>query len=273
VRPPLEQPLARRWQRRSPARTRPLLRAALGCGLVALLAGVLASVPWQRPDDLSRRLAQGCEDVEQCQALAADAALQLGECWLGCEGERAHDRAARLLVLHAQERRRVRDHYRQSDALEDRIMQGERERRAEDEQRLLAARAALDERRYQRQLEEQRAEREAEQQRLAEQRAKELRYLGLLSPDGRELRLRRCHQGFGSCDGLLELLLDAAGNERERRQLADLNERLLMDKALGKKPAPTSAPPPADPPEGAIKLKHCDPAAASPDDSTACAGS
>ncbi len=54
-----------------------------------------------------------------------------------------------------------------------------------------------------------------------------------MSPRAREQRLKRCHERLASCDALVELMLDAASDDRERRRLVESNERALEDKHRG----------------------------------------
>jgi dTMP kinase len=230
-----EPALTLRWRRR-PTTGR---RRGLGrwLALVALLGGgagaTLFVAQHARMDGFERVLESGCDEVDSCKALEAEASARLGRCVVSCGREREHQREARHLLYRAEERRRVREHYRQSDALEGRIQETERERRIEDEERVLAAQARVEERHRKELLEVERAERERQDAKLAEQRARELRYLTLLSPAAREQRLKRCHEQLATCDALVELLLDAATDERERRRLVASNERALEDKREG----------------------------------------
>jgi hypothetical protein len=223
-----------RWRRRLPAP-----RRAHGRWLaVALLlggAGAAATLVIRHGegDGFERLLAAGCDEVEPCRALEAESSLRLAGCGLSCEREREQQRDARQLLHRAEERRRVREHYRQSAELEGRIQEVARARRIEEEQRVLAAQARAEERLRKEQLESEQAERARVATRAAEQRARELRYLTLMSPRLREQRLKRCHERLASCDALVELMLDAAQDDRERRRLVEINERALEDKQRG----------------------------------------
>ena len=223
-----------RWRRRLPAPRRAHGRWLVG---VLLLAGAAAAAVLvtghTEGDGFERLLAAGCDEVEPCHALEAEASERLARCGVSCEEERAQQREARQLLYRAEERRRVREHYRQSAELEGRIQDSARSRRIEDEQRVLAAQARAEERLRKEQLESEQAERERAAARAAEQRARELRYLTLMSPRSREQRLKRCHERLASCDALVELMLDAAQDDRERRRLVEINERALEDKHRG----------------------------------------
>lgn len=223
-----------RWRRRPPAPRRGhgrwlALAALLGGGAVA----ALVITPDSAGDGLERLLAAGCDEVEPCRALEAEATARLGRCYLACGREREQQREARQLLHRAEERRRVREHYRQSAELEGRLAESARSRRIEDEQRVLAAQARVEERLRQEQLELEQAERARAEARAAEQRARELRYLTLMSAQAREQRLKRCHERLASCDALVELMLDAASDDRERRRLVEVNERSLEAKHRG----------------------------------------
>jgi hypothetical protein len=228
----------RRPQERKPGLARWLVPLALLGGLG--LGGVLVSGHTGR-DGFERLLEAGCDEVEPCKALEAEASERLARCAVSCGRERDQQREARHLLYRADERRRVREHYRQSEALEGRIQESERERRIEDEERVLAVQARAEEHLRKEQLAAEHAERERQEARLAEQRARELRYLSLLSPAAREQRLARCHERLATCDALVELLLDAAPDERERRKLVELNERALDTKLGRPLPAPHGA--------------------------------
>lgn len=231
---PVEPSSLLRWRRRLPAPRRAHGRWLVG---VLLLAGAAAAAllvtRHTASDGFERLLAAGCDEVEPCQVLEAEASERLARCGLSCEQEREQQREARQLLYRAEERRRVREHYRQSAELEGRIQDSARSRRIEDEQRVLAAQARVEERLRKEQLESEQAERERVSARAAEQRARELRYLTLMSPRSREQRLKRCHERLASCDALVELMLDAAQDDRERRRLVEINERALEDKHRG----------------------------------------
>jgi hypothetical protein len=226
-----EPSLTLRWRRRAQGRRRAVGRwLALPLLLSGLGSAALLVHAHTGSDGFERRLEAGCDELEPCQALEAEASERLTRCTLVCGREREQQREARHLLYRAEERRRVREHYRQSEALEGRRLESERERQIEDEERAQAARARVEERLRKDQLEAERLERERQEVRLAEQRARELRYASLLSPALREQRLTRCHERLAACDALVELLLDAASDDRERRRLVELNERALQKK-------------------------------------------
>jgi hypothetical protein len=231
---PREPSLTLRWRRRLPAPRRGQVR---WLGLVTMLGAALAAallVGRHTADDgFERVLGAGCDEPEPCRALEVEATERLARCSFSCEQERAQQREARQLLYRAEERRRVREHYRQSAALEGKIEESARTRRIEDEQRVLAAQARVEERLRKEQLDAEQAERERVETRAAEQRKRELRYLALMSPKAREQRLKRCHERLASCDALVELMLDAASDERERRRLVEVNERALEAKHRG----------------------------------------
>src|SRR5690554_4525049 len=136
-----------RWRRRLPA---PRRGHARWLALMALLAGAAAVALLvsrrAQGDGLERLLAAGCDEVESCRLLAAQATEQLARCTFWCERERAQQREARALLHRTEERLRVREHYRQSAELEGRLEQSARSRRIEDEQRVLAVQARAEER-------------------------------------------------------------------------------------------------------------------------------
>lgn len=225
-----------RWRRRLPAPqpAEPTRGRGGWLALVALLGtagAVLLLATGHAPDDgFERLLAAGCDEVEPCHALEVEASARLARCSFSCAGEREQQREARQLLSRAEERRRVREHYRQSAELEGRLAESARSRRIEDAERVLAAQARVEERLRKEQLEAEQAERARLEAKGAEQRARELRYLALMSPRAREQRLKRCHERLASCDALVELMLDATADERERRRLVEINERALEDK-------------------------------------------
>ena len=108
----------------------------------ALLAGLAGLVAWRSlgsHDSFSERLSQGCEQLEPCRQLEAEAARREQSCWLGCGSELSDHRMARLLRYRAEERSAVREHYRQREDAERSEQQSEREQKLADWQREQAA--------------------------------------------------------------------------------------------------------------------------------------
>lgn len=209
-----------------PARSRVWSRCAWGIlGLGAALACLLHLS--QGDAAFARQLSDGCDELEACRRLEAEAETRVAACWFGCWGELADQRLARLQRYRVEEQRAVREHYRQRDQEERVERDAERERELAALQRRDAARTLEAEREHQRQLELERSRQAYVDQRLAEQRQHRVSYLQLLGVEGRAQRLRRCHDLREGCDVLILDLIEAARDEREKRALAASNESLL----------------------------------------------
>jgi len=237
---------------RAPRAAGPLVRAAAGA-MLAALAG-LATCRWLGSDDsFAERLGQGCEQLEPCRQLEAEAARREQSCWLGCGRELSDHRMARLLRYRAEERSAVREHYRQRDDAERSEQQNEREQKLADWQREQAAHSAEAEREQRERLELERLRQDRIDQRVQAERQRRISYLALLAPAARAERLEQCHAeperaaaGPAGCEALVLDLVEAATDGAEKRKLAELNEKLLH----GGVPAPraAAAKPPASTP-------------------------
>jgi hypothetical protein len=220
-----------------------LIGFAVLCSLAT--AGALASSASDVQFD--RRLGEGCEEVEACRSLEAEAARRVEACRLGCGRERAEHKMARLLRYRAEERRAVHEHYRLRDDAERSERELEHDRSVADHERaesLRAAevergRAAEAERAHAEQLDLERLRIAAAERHATEERQRRLAYLGLLGPDEREQRLRHCFASnrpvagvaAAQCEALIVDLVESAPDATEKRHLAELNERLLNGEA------------------------------------------
>lgn len=205
-----------------------------GVGVVATVASVVGA--WRSVasnPDFSRRLSAGCEVLEDCQELEAEAEARAQRCWISCGREAAEVELARALRYRARERNAVREHYRQRDAAERDRAQAARAEQLDDWQREREARERASEREHSRQLELERLRQEHMTRRAAVERERRVSYFARLSSDGRAERLRRCHAARGACDVLVIELIDAAPDDVERRRLVELNEQLLVRPTSG----------------------------------------
>jgi hypothetical protein len=197
---------------------------------VALLAGVVGALLSAGAHaggvDFSGRIAAGCDELAQCQALEADAELRAAECLVFCGRAEAEHRAARLMRYRAEERRAVRDHYRARELAEQREQERSQARARDERERRELARAQEAAREQRERVELEQVRQAAVDRRLADERERRVRYHAALGPEGRARRLERCLERHERCDALAVDLLEAARDEDERRALAQLNERL-----------------------------------------------
>jgi hypothetical protein len=225
-----------RWRRRTAEaaartalsrRTKPrrwlagLAASAAVSTLVALGIGAQAWSASRALDEFA-----GCDDIGSCRRLEIEAARRLAACWVGCENERTAKRIAQLALARAEERQAVREHYRQQDQAERSERETEQLRVQAEREHAEHERALAAEREHRGQLELEQVREAAVDRRRAEERARWLGYLGLLGPDQREQRLRRCFAAKGQCDALIVDLAEAASDANEKRHLAALHERL-----------------------------------------------
>lgn len=256
--PPTE-PAAARWRRTRTLRVPPPTetRALVGPRVVvvpqprrwairaaaALLIGLTGLAAWRSlgsNDAFAERLSQGCEQLEPCRQLEAEASRREQACWLGCGRELSDHRMARLLRYRAEERSAVREHYRQRDDAERSEQQSEREQKLADWQREQAAHSAEAEREQRERLELERLRQDRIDQRVQAERQRRISYLALLAPAARAERLEQCYadparvaagpaqeRASGGCEALVLDLVEAAMEGTEKRKLAELNEKLL----------------------------------------------
>jgi hypothetical protein len=197
------------------------------------LAGLLVAGAWggavlvhERAGDaaFSRRIAAGCEELEHCQQLEAEAEARVDRCSFACGVAASEYRAARVMRFRAEERRAVRDHYRERDRVERLERDMRRATRLDDWQRREAARAEEAERDRRHQLELERLRQAHADRRRAEERERRQSYFATLGREGRAKRLEHCLSVNERCDTLVLDLLDAARDDAERRELARRNE-------------------------------------------------
>jgi hypothetical protein len=251
-------PSAQRWRRRgvvaphvsqppssAPGGVQPshrgnALRTAFILALLAAGAGAGATLAMSHAGDsaFSRRVAAGCEELEPCRSLEAEAERRMDGCSLWCGEAAAEHRAARLMRYRAEERLAVRAHYQERDRAERLEQQTQRARQVDDWQRREAARSDQAERERQHQLELERLRQAHVDRRIAEERQRRQGYYSALGPEGRTERLKHCLVGSERCDALVLDLLEAAAGDSERRKLAELNEGV-------RHPPPPKATPPA----------------------------
>jgi hypothetical protein len=186
---------------------------ALGAGLAGVARRDAAETSF------SRQLADGCEELEVCRELELESERRVRSCWVGCGRAVAEQRMARLLRYRAEERRAVREHYRERDAAERATQQVAREEALERWRREEAARVNADERERRRVLELERLRQAHAERALAEERRRRVSYLALLGAEGRAERLRRCHAAGAPCDALVLDLVEAADEASEKRDL------------------------------------------------------
>lgn len=211
-------------------------------GALLLLAGLTAlGAAWRSSadDSLATRLSAGCDELEACRQLEAEAARRERACWIGCGRRQAEHRLARSLRYRAEERSAVREHYRQREDAERNERQLEQERRLAEERRAQAAEAARAEREHRERMELERLRQDRIDRRLAEERQRRVAYLALLEPAARRSKLERCHARKAGCEQLVLELIDAAPEPEEKRELVALNEELLSGNA---RPAPPAKP-------------------------------
>jgi hypothetical protein len=230
--------------------------------LLVLLGGLGSLGAWHaraQDEQFSLQLSAGCEELEPCQKLEAEASRRAQACWLGCGRELAEQRVARLQRYRAEERLAVREHYRQRDDAERSAEQLERERRLVEWQREQAARSLASEQEQRQRLELERLRQAHIDRRLLEERQRRIGYLTLLGAEGRLERLRRCHADKAGCEALILDLVEAASLAEEKQKLARENEKLLADPVRAaatprrpKPPAPNSR---ADTPQP--QSAHC----------------
>jgi hypothetical protein len=239
---------ARRWRRRAVGAhsgpvaaaiaTRPLRAARRFAALRgALMVLILGGVSWSGASALlshsgdsafSRRIGAGCEELEPCLSLEAEAERRMDACSLGCGRAAAELAAARQMRFRSEERHAVREHYRERERGEQVERQRELDERRDQWQRERAVRAEEAARERQHQLELERSRQARMDRRVAEERQRRVGYLTVLGPEGRALRLKRClEKSHERCDALTLDLLDAARDDRERRSLAEANEGVI----------------------------------------------
>jgi hypothetical protein len=222
--PPLVLPSAPRAVRRGRGFT--VIRAALVASLfgATIWAGVTLAMTHAGDAAFSRRISAGCEDIEPCLSLEAAAERRMDSCSLACGRAAEEHRAARLMRFRAEERRAVRDHYRDRDRAEQLERDTERARQLDDWRRRELARAEEAERDGRHQLELERLRQAQTDRRLAEEHERRQSYYAALGPEGRVKRLEHCLAGSERCDALVLDLLDASVDDAERRKLAERNE-------------------------------------------------
>ena len=255
---------ARRWRRRAqaPHSVRPCARLSasprpprrrgdLRGGLFVLFltgavwAGVTSARAHSGDSAFSRRLGAGCEELEPCLLLEADAERRVDECSLSCGRATAELATVRQMRFRAEERRAVRDHYRERERAADVERQRQRAELRDERQREREARAEEASRQRQHELELERLRQEHIERRLADERQRRMAYYAALGAKGRALRLERClEKSRERCDALTLELLDAARDDEERRTLAETNEGVVHP-APKREPAGKSKRPPS----------------------------
>jgi len=200
-------------------------------------------------DGFPDKLKAGCKNLEQCEALEAEAHGRTARCKdntigsIRCDEARADLIAAKMLAqrardeLERQENARLRaasklvNEARAAEAKERRQKRQADEEKAtrerEERQQSEAAARASKERE------------ESEKRRLAaERREADVKRLALLGPSGRAQRMRECSRlmeqekdGGESCQDITDKLIEAAPTESEKISLARLAEQLWTARA------------------------------------------
>ncbi len=270
---PREGAEAPRWERRTRgarvARPKASVRRVWPFGLAALgaCAVLFAVALGSRGSSFSLELGAGCEDIEPCLELEAEAERRLQDCWLVCRGEIADLQRARLLRYRTEERSLVRAHYQKRDAAERAEALALAQRQADDLSREQSARERASAREHERRMELERVRQEHADRIVARERTRRLSYLGLLGAEGRKERLRRCHAKSAGCEQLIVDLVESTTEPDEQRSLAALHERLLGGGAPRPPARKTSVERPAGEPElprAAEGPKPTEPEAVSP---------
>jgi signal transduction histidine kinase len=252
-RPPSAPP---RERRRSPVR-------AWVLGVIALSGAAWAAMLIARAQlgdaTFSGRIEAGCEELGPCQSLEAEAERRLERCRLLCGRAAAEYKAARVMRYRSEERRAVRDHYRERDRVERLAEEQQHAQKVDEWQRREAARAGQAAREQRERLELERLRQEHIDRRIADERQRRAAYYSALGPEGRALRLKRCLGNAEHCDGLVLDLLDAARDDAERRRLAELNEGVVRPPPPTAKKRDGKAAP-ATPPDSAAPSSSASPA-------------
>jgi hypothetical protein len=182
----------------------------------------------------ARRVASGCEELEPCQVLRAEAERRMDACTFFCGGLAAQFREARAMLHRAEERRAVSDHYRERERAEREGLELVRAQKLDEWQRREASRAEAAARDHRERLELERLRQAHLDRRVAEERARRARYFASLGPEGRKKRLKRCLDTADRCDALALELVESTSDAAEKRKLGELNEGV---------PAPVEAAP------------------------------
>jgi membrane protein involved in colicin uptake len=198
--------------------------------LLGLLGGLTAGCAGRglQDDGFRERLRRGCDSVEHCERLAADAEIRIQQCrpntigHIRCDDAQADLINARLLLTQHRREREERQQARLEQQRREReralaVEKRTREREEAERQRMEKERQAR--------LETEREAKATEQAILAEEQQKER--LRLLGRSGRDRELRQCYKtGRHDCRALLLSLLSVAESEAEKRALVALDQQL-----------------------------------------------
>jgi hypothetical protein len=195
-----------------------LLLGAVACGALGLAQARAGDSAF------TRRVEAGCEELEPCRTLVAEAERRMDECTFFCSGAAAGFRDARTQLHRAEERQAVRDHYRERERTERESRESLRAQKLDAWQRREKTRAEVAEREHRERLELERLRQDHADQRRLEERARRAHYFTSLGPEGRDKRLKRCLALGERCDGLALELVEAATDDAEKRSLGELNE-------------------------------------------------
>lgn len=228
----LEAPRTHRWRRTrtsssvDSAPSQPVFRRSRA--VVTALGVVALALVSAGAKQAGGRVPQGpCTTVRECEAVATATEAALTECWWLCGEETSNHHEARVALVRERERRAERAHYEARNRA-DREESRERELRLQRDKASKARDAAqLAEREHAQRMELEALREDRADRRRQELHRREIRYLRALGPEGRQVRLRRCHRYEIHCGQLVLRLVEATRDPSEKTSLALLNERLL----------------------------------------------
>lgn len=178
-------------------------------------------------DDFPDKLKKGCNSLDSCERLETEAKARVERCqentigYIRCSDARADLTVASGYATSWRETRELDEQARR-----EREQKKEQDRlRADQEKREEAQQAGLFE--AKRIQEENRLKRERiEAAEVKDAHERDLQYLKLLGPAGREQRVRTCvrDNGPGNCADLVMLIGEAIGDEKETAKLARISE-------------------------------------------------
>jgi myosin heavy subunit len=207
------------------------MRWFAGFAAAGLAVAALGNAHPSSADSVTDRV---CSGVRDCREALSAAELALESCAVSCQEEQTRYLRSRDRFRDALEQQAGAEH--QADVrrlIERREMLKAKAEAAQAEQTLLLEQAREQE--HQRQLELLHAQASLEAAAKQREFEEQVRYLTLLTPKQRLLRLHTCHEQGTNCDALVRVLVDAAGTAAERRALIQDHER-----AVTGSPAPRS---------------------------------
>jgi hypothetical protein len=191
-------------------------------------------------DGFRARVARGCDSVEHCERLAADAEIRAQTCrpntigYVRCSDAQTDIINARVLLQGARDQRTQRQQARVEQQRKEKERAEAVEKRTRDREEAERLRVESEKRaRAEREVQA----RETEKALLTEEA--EAERLKLLGRAGRDRELRLCYKAAKeSCRSLLQALLGVADSDSEKRALVSLDQQ-LAGRALDAGPRPT----------------------------------